>query len=217
MLLLGLSMYKVLIADDHPLFRNALKQVLINQTIPMQVQESQDFQSTIDALDQDVDIDLLFLDLNMPGNQGLAGISTIRAQFPNTLIIVVSADEQEHTITKCVKLGASAYIPKSVDMIEISHAVTKVLEGEQWLPKGYQLAQQGPTEKAFFSQLEQLTPHQLKVLGLIAEGLLNKQIAYELNISESTVKQHASAVLKKLGVYNRTQAGVIFNQNMRLD
>jgi DNA-binding NarL/FixJ family response regulator len=210
-------MYKVLIADDHPLFRNALKQVLINQTIPMQVQESQDFQSTIDALHQDVDIDLLFLDLNMPGNQGLAGISTIRAQFPNTLIIVVSADEQEHTITKCVKLGASAYIPKSVDMIEISHAVTKVLEGEQWLPKGYQLAQQGPTEKAFFSQLEQLTPHQLKVLGLIAEGLLNKQIAYELNISESTVKQHASAVLKKLGVYNRTQAGVIFNQNMRLD
>lgn len=210
-------MYKVLIADDHPLFRNALKQVLINQTIPMQIQESQDFQSTIDALLQDIDIDLLFLDLNMPGNQGLAGISTIRAQFPNTLIIVVSADEQEHTITKCVKLGASAYIPKSVDMIEITHAVTKVLEGEQWLPKGYQLAQQGPTEKAFFSQLEQLTPHQLKVLGLIAEGLLNKQIAYELNISESTVKQHASAVLKKLGVYNRTQAGVIFNQNMRLD
>lgn len=210
-------MYKVLIADDHPLFRNALKQVLINQTISMQVQESQDFQSTIDALHQDVDIDLLFLDLNMPGNQGLAGISTIRAQFPNTLIIVVSADEQEHTITKCVKLGASAYIPKSVDMIEIMQAVSKVLEGEQWLPNGYQLAEQGPTEKAFFSQLEQLTPHQLKVLGLIAEGLLNKQIAYELNISESTVKQHASAVLRKLGVYNRTQAGVIFNQNMRLD
>jgi DNA-binding NarL/FixJ family response regulator len=210
-------MYKVLIADDHPLFRNALKQVLINQTLAMQVQESQDFQTTIDALIQDVDIDLLFLDLNMPGNQGLAGISTIRAQFPNTLIIVVSADEQEHTITKCVKLGASAYIPKSVDMNEITQAVANVLEGEQWLPKGYQLAEQKPTEKAFFQHLEQLTPHQLKVLGLIAEGLLNKQIAYELNISESTVKQHASAVLKKLGVYNRTQAGVIFNQNMRLD
>lgn len=210
-------MYKVLIADDHPLFRNALHQVLVNQTISMQVQESQDFQTTIEALHKDVDIDLLFLDLNMPGNQGLAGISTIRAQFPNTLIIVVSADEQEHTITKCVKLGASAYIPKSVDMSEISQAVTNVLEGKQWLPEGYQLAEQGPTENAFYQQLEKLTPHQLKVLGLIAEGLLNKQIAYELNISESTVKQHASAVLKKLGVYNRTQAGVIFNQNMRLD
>lgn len=210
-------MYKALIADDHPLFRNALKQVLIAQPIPMQVQESQDFQTTISTLSDDIDIDLLFLDLNMPGNQGLAGISTIRSQFPNTLIIVVSADEQEHTITKCVKLGASAYIPKSVDMSEISEAVTKVLEGEQWLPSGYQLAQQAPAEKAFFQQVEQLTPHQLKVLGLIADGLLNKQIAYELNISESTVKQHASAVLKKLGVYNRTQAGVMFNQNMRID
>jgi len=210
-------MYKVLIADDHPLFRNALKQVLVGQSLPMHVHESQDFGSTIEALKNDIDFDLLFLDLNMPGNQGLAGISTIRAQFPNTLIIVVSADEQEHTITKCVKLGASAYIPKSVDMNEIMQAVSNVLEGEQWLPNGYQLTEQGPSEKAFFSQLEQLTPHQLKVLGLIAEGLLNKQIAYELNISESTVKQHASAVLKKLGVYNRTQAGVIFNQNMRLD
>ena len=211
-------MYKVLIADDHPLFRNALKQVLmINQSIKMQVQESQDFISTIAALNADNDIDLLFLDLNMPGNQGLAGISTIRAQFPNTLIIVVSADEQEHTITKCVQLGASAYIPKSVDLSQISEAVGAVLAGEQWLPKDYQLAEQAPSEKAFFEQLERLTPHQLKVLGLIAQGLLNKQIAYELNISESTVKQHASAVLKKLGVYNRTQAGVIFNQIMRLD
>lgn len=210
-------MYKVLIADDHPLFRNALKQVIISQSLPMQVQESQDFNSTVEALNLDPDIDLLFLDLNMPGNQGLAGISTIRAQHPNTLIIVVSADEQEHTITKCVQLGASAYIPKSVDLSEISNAVNSVLAGEQWLPKDYQLAEQEPSEKAFFKQLEHLTPHQLKVLGLIAEGLLNKQIAFELNISESTVKQHASAVLRKLGVYNRTQAGVIFNQNMRLN
>lgn len=210
-------MYKVLIADDHPLFRNALKQVLINQTLKMNVQESQDFNATIAALIADPDIDLLFLDLNMPGSQDLAGISAIRAQFPNTLIIVVSADEQEHTISKCVQLGASAYIPKSVDLGEITEAVTAVLAGEQWLPKDYQLAEQPPTEKAFFEQLEKLTPHQLKVLGLIARGLLNKQIAYELNISESTVKQHASAVLKKLGVYNRTQAGLFFNQIMRLD
>lgn len=209
--------YRILIADDHPLFRNALKQVLMNQALEMLVHESQDFKSTISALQADSDIDLLFLDLNMPGNKGLAGISSIRAQFPNILIIVVSADEQEHTITKCVQLGASAYIPKSVDLSEISEAVKQVLAGEQWLPKDYQLAEQAPSEKAFFAQLEKLTPHQLKVLDLIAQGLLNKQIAYELNISESTVKQHASAVLKKLGVYNRTQAGVIFKQVMRLD
>jgi DNA-binding NarL/FixJ family response regulator len=210
-------MFKALIADDHPLFRNALKQVLMTHPMLIEVQESQDLVSTIEKLSDDIDIDLLFLDLNMPGNESLAGISAIRAQFPNILIIVVSADEQEHTITKCVKLGASAYIPKSVDMSEICEAVSHVLDGNQWLPMGYQLTQQAPTEKLFFQQLEQLTPHQLKVLSFIAQGLLNKQITYELNISESTVKQHASAVLKKLGVYNRTQAGVIFNQNMRLD
>jgi DNA-binding NarL/FixJ family response regulator len=210
-------MYKVLIADDHPLFRNALKQVLINQSVKMDIQEAQDFTATINALNNDPDIDLLFLDLNMPGGQDLASISAVRAQFPNTLIIIVSADEQSHTITKCVQLGASAYIPKSVDMSQISEALNAVLSGEQWLPKDYQLAEPAPTEKAFFEQLEKLTPHQLKVLGLIAQGLLNKQIAYELNISESTVKQHASAVLKKLGVYNRTQAGVIFNQIMRIE
>jgi DNA-binding NarL/FixJ family response regulator len=210
-------MYKVLIADDHPLFRNALKQVLNNHALDMQVKESQDFTTTIETLNSDTDIDILFLDLNMPGGQDLAGISSIRAQFPNTLIIVVSADEQDHTITKCIGLGASAYIPKSVDMSEISEAVSAVLSGEQWLPKDIQLTEQAPDEQAFFEQLEKLTPHQLKVLGLIAKGLLNKQIAYELNISESTVKQHASAVLKKLGLYNRTQAGVIFNQIMRLE
>jgi DNA-binding NarL/FixJ family response regulator len=217
-------MYKVLIADDHPLFRNALKQVLMSQSMSVQeghalhseqIQEAQDLSSTIGALSADIDIDLLFLDLNMPGNDGLSSISTIRAQFPNLLIIIVSADEQEHTISKCIQLGASAYIPKSVDLSEIAQAVEQVLQGEQWLPKDIQLTEHAPQETAFFEQLAQLTPHQLKVLGLIAKGLLNKQIAYELNISESTVKQHASAVLKKLGVYNRTQAGVIFNQVMR--
>lgn len=211
------DIYKVIIADDHPLFRNALKQVLIDHKLDMRIYESFDYQSTLDELASKNDTDLLFLDLNMPGSSGLAAISTIRAQFPNTLIIVVSADEQEHTITKCVQLGASAYIPKSVDFTEISDAVDTVLEGGQWLPEGFELTEQPPEEAAFFNQLEQLTPHQLKVLGLMADGLLNKQIAYELNISESTVKQHASAVLKKLGVYNRTQAGVIFNQIMRID
>lgn len=209
-------MYKVLIADDHPLFRNALKQVLSGQ-LTMQVSESCDFASTMVMLEDDPDIDLVFLDLNMPGNNGLAGISAIRVQFPNTLIIIVSAEEQESVITKCVQLGASAFIPKSLDLSEICEAVNKVLEGQQWLPKDYIFNATPNDETAFFDKLEQLTPHQLKVLALIADGLLNKQIAYELNISESTVKQHASAVLKKLGVYNRTQAGIMYQQATRIE
>ncbi|MFW8590069.1 response regulator [Glaciecola sp. 2405UD65-10] len=209
-------MYKVLIADDHPLFRNALNQVLSGQ-LTMQVAESKDFASTIAFLEADPDIDLVFLDLNMPGNNGLASISAIRVQFPNTLIIVVSAEEQESVITKCVQLGASAFIPKSLDLNEMCEAVNHVLEGQQWLPKDIQLNPNASNENASIEKLEQLTPHQLKVLVLIADGLLNKQIAYELSISESTVKQHASAVLKKLGVYNRTQAGIIYQQAIHID
>ena len=209
-------MYKVLIADDHPLFRNALSQVLSGQ-LTMQVAESKDFASTIAALEADPDIDLVFLDLNMPGNNGLASISAIRVQFPNTLIIVVSAEEQESVITKCVQLGASAFIPKSLDLNEMCEAVNHVLEGQQWLPKDIQLNPNAGSGIASIEKLEQLTPHQLKVLALIADGLLNKQIAYELSISESTVKQHASAVLKKLGVYNRTQAGIIYQQAIHID
>jgi len=209
-------MHKVLIADDHPLFRNALKQALTSQ-LDMQVTESCDFHSTVAILEDDPDIDLLFLDLNMPGNRGLAGISEIRAQFPNTLIVIVSGEEQESIMTKCIRLGASAFIPKSVDLIEISEAVNAVLDGRQWLPADYKILQVTSEENVFYNKLEQLTPHQLKVLALIADGLLNKQIAYSLNISESTVKQHASAVLKKLGVLNRTQAGIIYQQAMRLE
>ncbi|MGB3725908.1 MAG: response regulator transcription factor [Glaciecola sp.] len=209
-------MHKVLIADDHPLFRNALKQALTSQLV-MQVVEACDFHSTIAILEDDPDIDLVFLDLNMPGNNGLAGISAVRAQFPNTLIIIVSGEEQESIMTKCIKLGASAYIPKSVDLIEISQAVNAVLDGRQWLPADYKILQEAPEDSGFYEKLEQLTPHQLKVLALIADGLLNKQIAYTLNISESTVKQHASAVLKKLDVLNRTQAGIIYQQAMRID
>lgn len=209
-------MHKVLIADDHPLFRNALKQVLLGQ-MNVHVTQSCDYDSTVAILSDDSDIDLLFLDLNMPGSSGLASISALRSQFPNTLVIVVSGEEQESVIAKCVQLGASAYIPKSVDLSQITEAVNHVLEGQQWLPKDYQLTELNNEEAQFFEKLEQLTPHQLKVLALMADGLLNKQIAYNLNISESTVKQHASAVLKKLGVYNRTQAGVIYQQAMRID
>ncbi len=209
-------MHKVLIADDHPLFRNALKQALASQ-LTMHVIESKDFDSTVNCLSTDDDVDLLFLDLNMPGSTGLAGISAIRSQFPNTLIIVVSAEEQEQVIRKCMQLGASAFVPKSVDLAEISEAVDTVLDGQQWLPKDYELSQDDRVENEFVQKIEQLTPHQLKVLGLIADGLLNKQIAFELNISESTVKQHASAVLRKLDCYNRTQAGVMYNDYMRLE
>lgn len=209
---------KALIADDHPLFRNALKQAL-GGVFGEQLFESADFESTLATLSVNDDIDLIFLDLKMPGKSGLTGLSQIRAEFPNLLIVVVSAEESPRLISKALTLGASAFIPKSTSLDMINEAVAEVLDGREWLPNELMLSVDGAfdEEEALLTRIEQLTPHQLKVLGLMADGLLNKQIAYELNISESTVKQHASACLKKLNVNNRTQAGVIFKQLMALD
>ncbi|MDT0581888.1 MULTISPECIES: response regulator transcription factor [Alteromonadaceae] len=209
---------KALIADDHPLFRNALKQAL-GGVFGEQLFESADFESTLATLSANDDIDLIFLDLKMPGKSGLTGLSQIRAEFPNLLIVVVSAEESPRLISKALTLGASAFIPKSTSLDMINEAVAEVLDGREWLPNELMLSVDGAfdEEEALLTRIEQLTPHQLKVLGLMADGLLNKQIAYELNISESTVKQHASACLKKLNVNNRTQAGVIFKQLMALD
>jgi DNA-binding NarL/FixJ family response regulator len=210
------ALYQALIADDHPLFRNALRQVLSEQ-LSMQVSQSHNFAQTIDVLKNAPDLDLVFLDLNMPDTEGLSGLTRLRAEYPNLLVIIVSADENPVTISKCIHLGASAFIPKSVSLENISLAVNAVLEGEQWLPPDYVIPTAGSEEIASYQLLETLTPHQLKVLNMIANGLLNKQIAFELDISESTVKQHVSAVLRKLNLYNRTQAGIMYKQLMSID
>jgi DNA-binding NarL/FixJ family response regulator len=209
---------KALIADDHPLFRNALKQAL-SDVLGDGLLESADFHSTMKQLNLHDDIDLLFLDLKMPGNSGLAGLSQIRAEFPNILIVVVSAEETPSLIVKALQLGASAFIPKSTSLESINEAVSDVLNGNEWLPENLtHLGEQGSIDNNdALKRIEQLTPHQLKVLRMMADGLLNKQIAYELDISESTVKQHASACLRKLNVNNRTQAGVIFKQLMSFE
>jgi DNA-binding NarL/FixJ family response regulator len=208
--------FTALIADDHPLFRSALNQVLAQQ-LKLNVVQAQNFEQTYQYLLAHPDIDLVCLDLNMPDTDGLSGMTRLRAEFPNTLIIVVSAEENPLVIEKCIALGASGFIPKSVGLESISQAVTTVLDGGQWLPSNFQMPDQNSEKRKTYQLLETLTPHQLKVLSMIANGLLNKQIAYELDISESTVKQHASAVLRKLGVNNRTQAGIMFKQIMSLE
>jgi DNA-binding NarL/FixJ family response regulator len=209
---------KALIADDHPLFRNALKQAL-SDVLGDGLLESSDFHTTVEQLNLHNDIDLVFLDLKMPGNSGLTGLSQIRAEFPNILVVVVSAEENPSLIIKALQLGASAFIPKSTSLESINDAVSQVLSGNEWLPDNLMHLGEHASSDAndALQRIEQLTPHQLKVLKMMADGLLNKQIAYELDISESTVKQHASACLRKLNVNNRTQAGVIFKQLMSLD
>ncbi|MFS1703262.1 response regulator transcription factor [Aestuariibacter sp. GS-14] len=209
----------ILIADDHPLFRAAMRQALVD-IVGNNILEVASFSEAYEAVGQHDEIELVFLDLNMPGNDGLTGLTELRTQFPSVLVVIVSAEEDPTLIRRAIDLGASGYIPKSTPLPQIADAVNKVLDGEQWLPANINDAitqLENQHDKAFADKLAQLTPHQFKVLKMMADGLLNKQIAYELDISESTVKQHVSAVLRKLEVINRTKAGVLFKQMMNND
>jgi DNA-binding NarL/FixJ family response regulator len=205
---------KAIVADDHPLFRLALKQAIIG-ILGDDILEADSFQASLDLLANHADVELVFLDIKMPGNAGLTGLTTLRSQYPDILVLIVSAEENPSLVRKAIDFGASAYIPKSTPLPEIAAAIREVLDGKIWLPTD--ISQQvsnmaNLADQAFANKLAQLTPHQYKVLQMLAEGLLNKQIAHELQVSESTIKQHVSAVLHKLGLNNRTQAGVLFKE-----
>lgn len=213
------SMARAIIADDHPLFRAALKQALV-APLGSDVLEAENFLELQTVLAQERQVELLFLDLNMPGNKGLTGLTAIRNQYPDVLILIVSANENTDVIRRAMAFGASAYVPKSAPLPMLITAVEAVLAGDSWLPEHLQDELSRPPSAArqdFASKLEQLTPQQFKVLACIADGLLNKQIAYELDVQETTIKQHVSAILRKLGVYNRTQAGVIFHDMLKAE
>lgn len=213
------SAARAIIADDHPLFRSALRQAL-GTTLEGEVLDAAGFDDLVQLLQCHPRVELVFLDLNMPGNQGLTGLTTLRNQFPDVLVIIVSANEQADVIQRAMSFGASAYVPKSTPLQDIITAVQTVLAGDSWLPThlGNQLSEQhNSLHRDFARKLDQLTPQQFKVLRCIADGLLNKQIAHELDVQETTVKQHVSAILRKFGVINRTQAGVLFHDMLRAD
>ena len=151
--------------------------------------------------------DLILLDLNMPGVAGFSGLVTLRSLYPDTPVAVVSANESPSAIRRCLSLGASGYIPKSVSVDKIRTAIAAILRGEIWAPQDIDCeTEDDPEIAALANRIATLTPQQMRVLTLLGEGLLNKQIAYNLGVSEATVKAHVSAVLQKLGVESRTQA-----------
>ncbi|WP_105215049.1 response regulator [Pseudoalteromonas sp. T1lg22] len=204
---------QAIIADDHPLFRSALKQAAAQAMADEPILEASDLSELFSALVVHPEIELVFLDLTIPGAQGLEGLARLRNQYPDILVIMVSANEHPSIIEQAMALGASAYIPKSSSLDVISEAIAQVIEGENWLPPQTEICTDVNSEQAQFARnLEKLTPQQYRVLSMIADGMLNKQIAYAMSIQETTIKQHVSAILKKLNVYNRTQAGILFKQ-----
>lgn len=213
-------MAKLIVADDHPLFRNALINAISSTFSATAAIETDSFESTCTALEQHPDTDLLLLDLHMPGNCGFLGLIQLRKNYPSLPIAVISASEDLDVIRRVIAFGASAYIPKSATPADISNALNNVLEGELWVPTALRkvVLEQHSAEDDLdlAAKVATLTQQQYKVLYYLTEGWLNKQIAYDLNISEATVKAHITAIFRKLGVTNRTQV-VIQAQRLTLE
>jgi DNA-binding NarL/FixJ family response regulator len=208
----------IIIADDHPLFRNALRQALsgsFTNTCWFEADSGDALQALLEQTE--TAYDLVLLDLQMPGSHGYSTLIHLRTHFPELPVVVISAHEDAMTISRAVHYGSAGFIPKSASMETLADALTAVLYGDMWLPANIELQEidEDATDQ-MAAKLADLTPQQYKVLQMFAEGLLNKQIAYDLGVSEATIKAHATAIFRKLGVRNRTQA-VISLQQLEMD
>ena len=200
-------LYRLVIADDHPLFRGALREAVVGLIEHAEIAEAGSFDDVAKLLEKDSEVDLILLDLTMPGVRGFSGLMFLRAQYPSVPVMVVSANDDPAVIRRCMDFGASGFISKTLGIEQMREAVRRVLDGEVWTPPDVDLAGGADAETAaLMARLATLTPQQVRVLMMLSEGMLNKQIAYELSVSEATVKAHVSAILQKLGVDSRTQA-----------
>src|SRR5436305_9560773 len=199
--------YRLVIADDHPLFRGALREAVTGLIEHAEIAEAGTFEEVPKLLDKVGEVDLVLLDLSMPGVRGFSGLMYLRAQYPSVPVVVVSANDDPAVIRRCMEFGASGFIPKTLGVEAMRAAIARVLEGDVWTPPDVDLKAGTDAETAdLMGRLSTLTPQQVRVLMMLSEGLLNKQIAYNLTVSEATVKAHVSAILQKLNVESRTQA-----------
>lgn len=205
-----------IIADDHPLFRVALAQALQQlMGVDAQLLQAQSMQQLWPLLRQHPTTELILLDLKLPDAEGFTGLTALRAEYPDITVLMISAIEDPAVIKQALQLGAAGYVTKSAPLDVLQHAIDTVLAGDSFVPADLSNAvaqAQDLIDADFAQRLAQLTPQQLRVLKMIADGLLNKQIAFEMNVQETTVKQHVSAILRKLNVNNRTLAGILFEK-----
>lgn len=203
---------KIIIADDHPLFRQALLGTLKAKLGATQWVEAETIEELEQQLQSHNDSDLLLLDLNIPGAHGFNTLIHVRNHFPQIPVVVVSAHEDHSTISKAMSYGAAGFVPKSTPVDDIFKAIVTVLAGDIWLPESFQANQESNVNGDIAERVASLTQQQYRILMMFAQGLLNKQIAYDLNVSEATIKAHATAIFRKLDVRNRTQAVIVISQ-----
>ena len=201
---------RLLIVEDHPLFRAALIGVIGAEFPEAEVLQATSIDGALDLVAARDDLDLILLDLSMPGTTGLLGAYRVRAAAPRSALVIVSAHDDSRIIGSAISLGISGYIPKSTPKSELARLLRSILDGGVCLPTRFRdaaAARKGQADtRDLIQRLGQLTSQQLRVLDMICHGLQNKHIAYELDISVTTVKVHVSEILRKLDVRSRTEA-----------
>jgi len=207
-------MYHFHVADDHPLFRNAILGVIKTHYPDSLVSQSMNLDDTIRDLEKNDETDLLLLDLHMPGSTDLFGLIMVREKFPSIPVAIISAAEEPSTVSRAMGHGASGYIPKSCSPQQIQLAIGAILDGNRWVPKDFEscLTPLDNEEKDLAAKLATLTPQQYRVLCFLREGWLNKQIGFEMGVTEATIKAHITAIFRKLGISNRTQAAIMLGK-----
>jgi DNA-binding NarL/FixJ family response regulator len=199
----------VLIVDDHPLYRAALRGAIAASVPACEFLEAGDVATLLDVLERHADVHLLLLDLNLPGAYGFSALAHLRGTHPALPVIVVSAMDDPRTIRQALGFGAQGFVSKSATACNIGASVAAALRGELVTPAGDERELEADADPAALDVAQRialLTPQQFRVFGMLCSGRLNKQIAYDLQIMEATVKAHMTAILRKLGAANRTQA-----------
>jgi len=204
-----------LVVDDHPLFREAI-QLAVRVAYPdAAIHEATSIAGATAEIARHGPIDLVLLDLTMPGIRGFEGLQELRARYPRLPIVIVSALDDPRIIHQAMTHGAAGFISKAVKKDQLAQAIQDVMNGSVTLPRDYVPPSSESLTEAqaqFTVKLATLTPQQLRVLLMLRQGMLNKQIAYELDVGETTVKAHVSEILRKLNVASRTQAVIAAQQ-----
>ena len=217
-------MYKILVADDHPLFREAIINTIRSAFPGSTTYETEDIESTLELVKSNDEIDLILLDLNMPGMTGLNGLLDVRNECPTTPVVIVSAETEKQKILQTLSYGAVGFIAKSSSKQVIGEAIQSVFAGNVYLPpnimRSQAVANQANECEISPEKISLLTRRELIVLKHLTKGEANKQIAYNLHISETTIKSHVSSILKKLGATNRVKVvvgcgDIDFNQYLK--
>ena len=195
-------MDRIVVADDHPLFRAALRSAVDKAAPGAEVVECASLAEARAAMVAGP-VDLLLLDLKLSDSEGMAGLAAVRAEQPTVPVAVVSASEDAPVVRHALGLGAAGFIPKSSSLPQMVEAIAAILAGDSWAPDVPE------TDDDLAGRVASLTPSQLRILEGLKAGRLNKQIAFDLGVSEATIKAHLTSVFRKLGVQNRTQAVIL--------